>query len=177
MNRQSSYSIKNCQDGFTLIEILIAVSIFTIGILAANAMQIGGITWNSRANDLSQRTTWAADSVEILIGLGHSDADLNDDDFDGTDEDANSDGVDDDGGNFGLDDAQCCPDGNDPNGVVVTGCTALADGCVAHDQYFVYWNVAVNHPFPDIKTINVIVSRQDGRLTNSNITYMKSNSL
>lgn len=177
MTMQSPLDKDNSQNGFTLIEILIAVSIFTIGILGANAMQIGALKGNTSASDLTKRTTWASDRVETFIGLDESDPQLNDDDGDGTDEDADSDGTDDDGGNFGLDDAECCPDGNDPNGTAVTGCTDFADGCAAQDEYFIYWNVAVDYPFPDIKTINVIVNRQDGRLTNSNITYMKSNSL
>lgn len=163
MKNFSKAIASSSQSGFTLIEVLIAVAIFTIGILSVNAMQIAGIKGNSSANRITESTSWASDRIETLLGLDYSDTDLDDDDGDGTGEDGNNDGTDDDGGNFGLDD---------------TG--ANADGtAVSPDGYYtIYWNVAVNYPFPDIKTINVIIERQDGgTMRTATMTYMKSNSI
>ncbi|MEW6518818.1 MAG: prepilin-type N-terminal cleavage/methylation domain-containing protein [Thermodesulfobacteriota bacterium] len=151
------------QSGFTLIEVLIAVAIFTIGILAVNAMQTAAIKGNSSANRITESSSWASDRIETLIGLNYSDADLDDDDGDGTGEDANNDGTDDDGGNFGLDDT----------GANADGTSASPDG-----SYTINWNVAVNYPFPDIKTVNVIIERQDGgTIRTVTMAYMKSNSI
>ena len=185
MNKHSFSCKHSHQCGFTLLEVLIAVAVFTIGILSVNAMQISSIKGNSTANRISEATTWAADRMEILFGFDY-DSQLVDVDDDGTCEDIGSgdcdnpikDGVDDDGGNFGLDDSQCCDDGNDPNGNTVAGCTEKSDGCLAQGMYSIYWNVAVDYPLPDIKTINVIVNRQDRGVTKSvTLTYMKSKPL
>lgn len=130
------------QAGFTLIEILIAVVVLTIGLLSANAMQVSTIQGNSQANRISESSNWAGDKIENLLGLDYDDPDLDDDDGDGTDQDGDDDGVDDDGGNFGLDEI-VNPDGSETS----------ADG-----NYTVSWNVAVDYPMPNIKTIKIIVS-------------------
>jgi type IV pilus assembly protein PilV len=163
MNRQSlQYTLAN-QNGFTLVEVMVALAIFTIGILGVNAMQLAAIKGNATANVISQATTWASDRVEILSGLNYTDSDLDDADGDG---------------NTGLNDAECCSDGNDPDGTAVTGCTAKADGCEAQGTYSIYWNVAEDVTFPDIKNINVIVTKLDRGVPKSvTVSYMKSNSL
>ena len=52
--------------GFTLLEVLIAVSIFSIGLLAVASMQIGAITGNRLGNELSIATFLAQEQVETL---------------------------------------------------------------------------------------------------------------
>jgi type IV pilus assembly protein PilV len=77
------------QRGFSLIEILIAITVFAIGILA------------------------------VGIGLSYTDPLNFDNDDDGTDQDLDNDGDDDSGNNFGLDDANATvADHNDPNNPV-----------------------------------------------------------
>jgi type IV pilus assembly protein PilV len=93
MNRDS-------QRGFTLIEILIAITIFAIGILAVGSMQVAAIKGNSIANDLTEATTLAQDRMEKLIGLPYTDADL-------LDTNGNQDN--------GLDDTDATADHNDAN--------------------------------------------------------------
>jgi len=56
------------QAGFTLIEVLSAIAVFTIGILAVMTMQATSITGNARARQISEETTWASDQIEQLIG-------------------------------------------------------------------------------------------------------------
>jgi len=60
-------------EGFTLIEVLIAISIFAVGLLAIGAMQISAIRVNSTAGQITNRTTWAQDKLEELMGLSYSD--------------------------------------------------------------------------------------------------------
>jgi type IV pilus modification protein PilV len=64
---------KSNQRGFSLIEILIAITVFAIGILAVGKMQITAIKGNSFANDLTEATTLAQDRMEKLIGLPYTD--------------------------------------------------------------------------------------------------------
>lgn len=146
------------QSAFTLIEVLIAMLVFSIGILGVSAMQITAIRGNSNANDVSHASNFTSDQIETLMIVDYSDPQLADDDNDGTGQDADADGIDDDGGNFGLDDLV------NPDGQVVS-----ADGA-----YDIYWNVANNHPVLDSKTIKVTV-RRTGRTNTMSIEIIKDN--
>ena len=64
--------------GFTLIEVLIAISIFAVGLLAVATMQISAINVNSTAGQMTTRMTWAQDKLEKLIALPYSDPWLQD---------------------------------------------------------------------------------------------------
>ena len=59
--------------GFTLIEVLIAITIFAVGLLAVAAMQTSAITVNSTAGQITTRMTWAQDKLEELMVLPYSD--------------------------------------------------------------------------------------------------------
>ena len=59
--------------GFTLIEVLIAITIFAVGLLAVAAMQISAINVNSTAGQITTRITWAQDKLEELMALPYSD--------------------------------------------------------------------------------------------------------
>ncbi len=61
------------EEGFTLIEVLIALTIFAVGMLAVATMQLSAISVNSRAYRLTQRTTYAQDKIEELDVLPHAD--------------------------------------------------------------------------------------------------------
>ena len=54
-------------DGFTLIEILIAMSIFLVGFLAVGSMQISAINGNASAQMRTGGTVLATDVVEQLL--------------------------------------------------------------------------------------------------------------
>lgn len=132
----------NKETGFTLVELMIAIVIFSIGLLAVSSMQVGAIKGNCTANGITQGATWAENQVERLIGLAYDDPELTDTDGDGTNQDADDDGDDDDGGNFGLDDDD----------------TATADNFVTQEGYTVCWNVAENVIINNTKTVNIIVT-------------------
>jgi len=68
---------KDTADGFTLIEVLIAMAIFAIGILAVASMQIKAINGNTSAKIQTAETRLAAERMERLVGLPYDHEDLN----------------------------------------------------------------------------------------------------
>lgn len=64
------------EDGFTLIEVLIALTIFAVGLLAVAAMQNSAILMNSNAGKLTHLSTWGMDKIEELSSLPYLDAEL-----------------------------------------------------------------------------------------------------
>lgn len=144
------------EEGFTLVEVMVALAVFTMGILAVNAMQTKAVSVNTSANKLTTASSWAADRVERIFGLdyeliadadGDGDGDTEDADDDGVDDDDNLDTVVDDNENFGLHhDTAVTADGTDTS---------------PDNSYTIFWNVADNIPMPNTKTIHIIVNRTD----------------
>ena len=64
------------QKGFTMIEILIAITIFAVGMLAVASMQVSGIHGNATANGLTGASAWAADRLEALLVRPYDHIDL-----------------------------------------------------------------------------------------------------
>jgi prepilin-type N-terminal cleavage/methylation domain-containing protein len=64
------------EDGFTLIEVLIALTIFAVGLLAMAAMQNSAIRMNSIAGKLTHLSTWGMDKIEELSALPYNDPSL-----------------------------------------------------------------------------------------------------
>ena len=121
------------EKGFTLLEVIVAISILTIGLLAVASMQVSAIRGNASAYGITEATFWASDQVEKLIVLPYDHADLQDTDGDGT---------------SGLGNATEATDDN-PNPPP------------AHGKYKVYWNVAMDDTVNGTKTVNVIVTWAD----------------
>lgn len=71
--------IKN-KEGFTLLEVIFAVSILTVGILAVAAMQSSSIRGNAFAWDTSEASAVAMSRMETLMNLPYDDDDLTDGD-------------------------------------------------------------------------------------------------
>lgn len=71
-------NISNNDRGFTLIEVMIALVVFAIGLLAVASMQISSIGGNSTAREVTDASALAASQVEILMGLPYNDPLLND---------------------------------------------------------------------------------------------------
>ncbi len=67
---------QNVNNGFTLIEVLITMTILAFGILAVASMQIWGIRGNSTAIWHTEAATTAADRIERLMTLAYDHADL-----------------------------------------------------------------------------------------------------
>jgi type IV pilus assembly protein PilV len=64
--------LKN-EGGFTLIEVLVAITIFAVGLLAVAAMQNSAILMNSTAGKLTNLSTWGMDKIEELSALSYTD--------------------------------------------------------------------------------------------------------
>lgn len=64
--------------GFTLLEVIFAISILTIGILAVGAMQASSIRGNAFAWGTSEATNIAMAQIESLMDLPYDDEDLED---------------------------------------------------------------------------------------------------
>jgi prepilin-type N-terminal cleavage/methylation domain-containing protein len=60
------------QSGFTILEVLIAISILTIGLLAVGQMQIMDIKWNYFSGNTTAALTLAEEKMEDLLGSGYS---------------------------------------------------------------------------------------------------------
>jgi type IV pilus assembly protein PilV len=63
--------------GYTLIEVLIAMSIFAVGFLAVASMEIMSISQNASARMQTEATAKAVDRLERLMALPYDHVDLN----------------------------------------------------------------------------------------------------
>lgn len=150
--------IKNDNQGFTLIEVMIAIVVGAVGILAVASMQTTAINQNAFAIKQTVSSTLVTDRIEQLMAL----------EYDAADMDAGShtpvtglDGID-----------------NDENGTIDEGATDTdADGLLdtaggETGHISISWTVTENEPIPNTKTVNITVTR-----TKSNpltLTYIKA---
>ena len=63
--------------GFTFVEVLIVIAIFSIGVLAVAIMQVAAINTNASARMSGEATALAANQLEALMALNYEHADLN----------------------------------------------------------------------------------------------------
>ena len=126
--------------GFTLIEVMVAIAVLTIGIFSLYSMQTTAISGNSTANGITVASTWAGDRVERLLAMDYDDPLLKD-----TKAPA---------GIAGL---------NSKTDATADGKDVSPDG-----QYTAYWYVAdfltpdpYNLTASTVKAVRVIVLRQD----------------
>ena len=147
----------NGSQGLTILEVLAAVAILSFGILAVATMQASSIKGNAQAIGTTEAITLAQAKAEELMGLPYDDAADNDDPLDdfcvfnagsnGTGQDADDDGVDEVGPdlNFGLNDTV--------DGVG----NVIADESETDGRYTLYWNIAVDEPIVNVKTVRILV--------------------
>jgi len=67
---------KNNNRGYSLIEVLIAMAIFSLGILGVAGMQISSTGSNSNARKITDATYYAEDRLERLMSLAWADPNL-----------------------------------------------------------------------------------------------------
>ncbi len=70
------------QYGFTLVEFLVALVIFSVGILGVQSMQLTSIKGNSKSNRITKASNVAVDHLETFLTLDYSDPKLADTDGD-----------------------------------------------------------------------------------------------
>ena len=69
---------KHGQKGFTIIEVMVAVAILSIGLLGITSMQMSAIRGNKLSDDITCALTLAEDKMEELLGLDYNNAALED---------------------------------------------------------------------------------------------------
>jgi prepilin-type N-terminal cleavage/methylation domain-containing protein len=128
---------KQHDQGFTLLEVMMAICILTFGILAIASMQYAAMRGNHFAGGVTEGVTWGGDQLEKLVDLAWDDNLLQDADGDGTG------GL----GDMGFD--------NDDS------TAGDADFQAVEGQYTIFWNVADDALTAGTKTISVIVTWSD----------------
>lgn len=184
--------------GFTLVEVMVAIAVLTIGILSLYSMQVSATNGNTTANIMTQNSNSASEQNEILLSDSYDHSQLEDVNGNGTNQDPNNDGIDDSGGNsinyiggivvggivvdnaggnFGLNDGLLF---DNTAGLLIGVNPALADhrATSLDGLRTILWNVAVDTPVPHTKTIRVIVTSQDrGTIKAVPITYIKTDKI
>jgi type IV pilus modification protein PilV len=128
------------QEGWTLIEVLVAIVILTVGLLAVGTMQISAIKGNFMSGNTSIALTLASEKMEDLFNRDYNDAVLGD-----------------------------TATGNNGNLTSITGTdheeNVSEDGTVgAGGFYRRIWNIAdAATPMPTMKEISVIVTWENNR--------------
>ncbi len=138
MNRM--LSVKKEISGFTLLEVMIALVILTIGILGIASMQISAIRGNSHGRQISEATSVASALMENLLAREYADACLVDTTADG---------------DSGLDDSFDDRDLPHPTSTDTDDCIAVPVN--VPQGYNLFWNVAEDWPSNRTKTIRIFV--------------------
>lgn len=135
MNYSLNNSLLSCQKGFTVLEIMIAVAILSVGILGVASMQMSAIRGNNLSDNLTCGLTLAGDKMEELLGLDYNSPEL-EDTVPGNDNDLYRT----DPGWFDREELDVDETGKPDAG-----------------HFRRVWNIADDKPIPDNKTITVIV--------------------
>ncbi len=122
--------------GFSLLEVLISIAIFTSALLAITAMLLNTIKGNSISIHLTTAAQLASKQIEEIMLMPYSDL-----------KDADKDSAD------GLDD-------HDPMTADMVNLDVETGG--AGKRYDIYANIVEDFPVKDTKTIRVIVAWRDG---------------
>ena len=141
--------------GYTLMEVLIAIAIFSIGFLAVGSMQIMAMRTGVNSRNQTTVLSIAKDRAEELEALPYTHADLAGSAAPGTTHApaADIDGID-----------------NDENGIV-------DDEAAGTGHVTITWNVIDDQPIPGTKSIRVMVNRTVGAGSQRNATldFIKAN--
>lgn len=141
-----------------MIEVLVSLAIFAIGIIACYAMQVRSTGTAGRANSVSTSSTWSTYLQEDLLARDYNDPLW---------EDIDGNAV------AGLNDtASGTPDGAmhvHPDGTVSALDPLPSATPAAADLYSIYWNVAVNRPLEGLKQIRITIVKNSG--LNAGVLY------
>jgi len=71
--RKRNLRLLTKDEGFTLIEVIAAVSIFAVGLLAIAIMHMSSISANSTAAKITELSSWSLNRVEQLMSIPYDD--------------------------------------------------------------------------------------------------------
>jgi type IV pilus assembly protein PilV len=139
----------NHQSGFTLIEVLVGITILTIGLLGVAKMQISAIQGNSMSSCTSAALSLAEEKMEEIMVTSFSDSSLDDTQTGNNNDLSSITTIDQEEG------------GGTPINIDETGSQN------AQGRYRRIWNIA-NHPsgledLPTMKSVTVIVTWENNR--------------
>jgi len=124
--------------GFSILEVLIGMSLFMVGLLGVTALQISSLKSSSFAGNLSEATTMAASRIEEIMSWKFDDPRLTDKQTSGND------GHGWDGPNGGQDKIGALADDNET-------------GLGRNNMYSIFMNISESDPMSGAKRINIIV--------------------
>lgn len=133
--------------GFSLIEVLVAMTILAIGLLAVATMQITSIEQNTKSYSQTGAATLGQKIIEDLLLLKYNSDLLKDEDGDGI---------------SGLNDG--------------TSSSADYEKVqkIAGRTYQIFWNISENDPVKETKTICIIIKLQEkGQTSNIAMTQIR----
>jgi len=76
MGQISTTKMRNRIEGFTLIEIMVALAILAFGILAVASMDMSSLSGTAAAQRVTEATSIAQDRVERFVSASYNDPDL-----------------------------------------------------------------------------------------------------
>jgi prepilin-type N-terminal cleavage/methylation domain-containing protein len=136
-NQLNLMSMSMNEKGFSLIELMIAVVVLGVALLALAQMQISALHTNFSARDMTVATTLAQDKIEELQGIVFDDPDL---------ADTNP------ANNAAMTDPRITSfhpaDHEDPNNPI-----SETGGTAGVRRYTRLWNIADNTPLQGVKTV------------------------
>lgn len=139
------------EKGFTLIEVMIAMVVMGIGLLGIISLLTNSTGENSMARTVTEAATFSAERLEMLLATTYSDPLLTD---------TNNDGI--AGLNRPFTDqpllpGQTIPDGNYIFAPNLAGLPPDFQLTSPDGSYTICWNVAIDTPFRNVKTVRVTV--------------------
>lgn len=145
--RQRNTGSPHHEEGFTLVETMVALGIFVIGIIGCYRLQYQSTNSNAFANTVGTSATWATYAVEELLAKEYDDPDFNDDGAGGA-------------GTAGLNATEANADG--VLYIKPDGSTNPAAG--VNDLYSVSWNIVEGSPdvLAGTKQVRVVVKKKGG---------------
>lgn len=69
-------TVINDNRGFSLLEVILAVSVLTVGILAMGVLQTSSVSMNKNARGITEASAWATDTMENIMALSFTDPDI-----------------------------------------------------------------------------------------------------
>ncbi len=152
--------VNQSEKGFTLVEVMVAIVVLSIGFFAVGSMQIAAVTTNSSANHITEATNLAQSRLEELMALEYSRISTDPDLIDDAATAGGSESYTDSNGNGLRDEKEPYADSNN-NGVW----DAAHVDPNPPPGYAITWSVLDNTAGSPEKYIRVYVTRHDNKRT------------